>query len=130
MKILLDTHILLWTLTGSSFLPDNVKELINDPDNDIYVSIVSPWEVEIKHDKYPDRMPIDSNKLIQYCALSGFSRLGIRPSHIAMLSGLGNGRHNDPFDRMLLCQAKAEDMMLITHDKRLGEYDYCRLLLV
>ena len=130
MKILLDTHILLWTITGSSFLPDNVKDLINDPDNDIYVSIVSPWEVEIKHDKHPDKMPIDANELIKYCALSGFSRIGIRPGHIMRLSELESGKHGDPFDRMLLCQAKEEDMTLITHDKRLAEYDYCRLLLI
>ena len=121
-KILLDTHILLWALSGSKRLTAEAKKMILDPDHEIYISIVSPWEVEIKHDKYPDRMTLRSEQLLNYCSMAGYSRLSIKPRHIAMLPSLRETIHKDPFDRMLICQAKAEDMILMTHDTRIASY--------
>ena len=123
MKILLDTHILLWTLTGSKKLSRKAKDLITDPDNEVYISIISPWEVELKHNKHPDRMPIDSSTLLQYCKRADFSYLSIRPHHIAQLSTLDSTIHADPFDRLLICQAKSEGMTLITCDNLIAQYN-------
>ena len=122
MKILLDTHVILWSLTDSKKLTKKAREMINDPDNDIYISIISPWEIQIKHDKYPDKMPIDSTAFLDYCSKAGYNKLSVRPSHIAGLSELGQSIHVDPFDRMLICQAKAENMILMTHDKNISNY--------
>ncbi|MBP5260907.1 MAG: type II toxin-antitoxin system VapC family toxin [Clostridiales bacterium] len=122
MNILLDTHVLLWAITGSRKLTAKAKKLISDPGNTIYVSIISPWEVEIKHNKFPDRMPIGSAELLGFCKAAGYSFLSIRPSHIEQLPTLDHDIHADPFDRMLICQAKAEDMILITCDENVGRY--------
>ena len=123
MKILLDTHVLLWALTGSKRLSRKAHRLISDPDNDIYVSIISPWEVGIKHNKFPERMPIGSSDLFKYCKQSGYKLLSVKPSHINLLSDLDQCIHSDPFDRMLICQAKAEQMTLITCDERISQYN-------
>ena len=122
MKILLDTHMLLWAISGSAKLPSKARKMIVDPDNEIYISIISPWEVELKHIKHPDRMPIGSDKLLEYCSKAGYSRLSIRPDHIRLLSSLPPKIHADPFDRMLICQAEAEDMILLTCDSKMAGY--------
>ena len=123
MKILLDTHVLLWAITGSRRLSAKAARIINNPDNTIYISIISPWEVEIKHNKYPDKLPVGSADLLKYCKLAGYSNLSVRPSHIEYLSHLDRGVHADPFDRMLICQAKAEGMLLLTCDAKIGNYN-------
>ena len=123
MKILLDTHIILWAITGSRRLSAKAKKLICDPENTIYISIISPWEVEIKHNKYPEKMPIGASSLLKYCSMAGFSNLSIRPSHITRLSDLDDNVHLDPFDRMLICQAKTENMLLLTCDAKIGNYN-------
>jgi len=122
MKILLDTHIILWALTDSPKMSPKARRLISDVDNDIYISIVSPWEIEIKHDKFPEKMPIDSEELLKYCSQAGFRNLSIRPAHVRMLKELDQDLNSDPFDRMLVCQAMAEDMTLITHDEKIATF--------
>lgn len=122
MKILLDTHILLWALSGSSKLSSKARKIICDEGNDIYISIISPWEIEIKHDKFPDKMSLDSKELLSFCRAAGYKRLSIRPEHISLLGELGQYTNADPFDRMLICQAKAEDMILLTHDHKITSY--------
>ena len=130
MKYLLDTHIILWALSGSKKLSPKVRKLISDEGNDIYISIVSPWEVEIKHDRFPEKMPLDSDELLSYCSMAGFKRLSIRPGHISLLKDLDQGIHADPFDRILICQAKAEDMILITHDDKIAQYGMDQIMKV
>ena len=125
MKILLDTHILLWALVWDDKLPDNVYKAINAPTNEIYYSVVSVWELTIKHVKNPKLMPISGEKLAVLCDQFGYWRLPLLNEHIYLLPGLhlGKGSHNDPFDRMLICQAKAEEMTFITHDAVLSNYN-------
>ena len=91
-------------------------------DNDVYISIVSPWEIEIKHNKFPEKIPIDSEELLKYCSQAGFSNLSIRPAHIRMLKELDQDLRSDLFDRMIVCQAMAEDMILITHDDKIATF--------
>lgn len=126
MRILLDTHLLLWTLTNDARLSATARRIIEDPDNSIFFSVISPWEVQIKHDSHPDELPIDAAQLVGYCAESGFQQLPVRLGHTLALGTLdreeGARPHRDPFDRMLICQASAEGMTLLTHDKRMAEY--------
>lgn len=134
MKILLDTHILLWTISNDTRLPEKARKLIENEENEICYSIVSLWEVEIKHIAHPEAMPISAEELAEYCEQSGFQRTLIREKHVFAMSGLkreeGAPPHKDPFDRMLICQALTENMMFITHDSLIPGYDEPCILFV
>ncbi|MBQ1508127.1 MAG: type II toxin-antitoxin system VapC family toxin [Erysipelotrichaceae bacterium] len=118
MRILLDTHILLWALAGSDRIDEKTKELILDPDNEIYYSTVSPWECEIKHRKHPEMFKVTAEQLLFLCRQAEYENLSILDRHVRELQRLDGPEHRDPFDRMLLAQARAENMILITHDKK------------
>ena len=134
MKILLDTHILLWALSNDDRLSKKARRIIENPENDIYYSIVSLWEVELKKIAHPDLMPLCAKELAEYCEQCGFNKLPIKDKHIYILSDLKRGEteptHKDPFDRMLICQASSENMMLITHDSLLSGYNEPCVLIV
>lgn len=127
MKLLPDTHVLLWTLANDARLPESARRLIEDEENDIYYSIISPWEVEIKRLLHPDQMTVTAEQLVEYCKKSGFYRLLVRESHVLNLGKLHRSKdepsHKDPFDRMMICQALGEGMLLITHDRLLAGYN-------
>ena len=127
MKILLDTHILLWTLADDPKLPIKARKMIENPDNGVFYSIVSPWEVEIKRNAHPKEMPIGAQELIQFCIESGFQRLPVREEHIYYLHKLhraeGTPPHHDPFDRIMVCQCIAENLVFLTHDSLIAGYD-------
>lgn len=127
MNILLDTHIALWYLNGDTRLSNKARSHIDDWENDIYFSIVSMWEIEIKHILHPDTMISSGNDVLNLCEEADFTLLPLHPDHIRLLHTLCRAEnvppHNDPFDRMLICQAKAEDMFLLTSDGRLPDYN-------
>lgn len=127
MKILLDTHVLLWAISNDLKLPEKARKLIENHENEIYYSIVSLWEVELKRLAHPDAMPVSAEELAEYCDQSGYQRILIREKHIYALSGLKRNEsapcHKDPFDRMLICQAATENMMFITHDSLIPGYN-------
>ena len=127
-NILCDTHILLWALLKTSKLPTKAKELLTDADNKIFYSSVSIWEVAIKFLKKPDKIDnISPEKLVELCDGSGFTELRLRARHVLQLQTLSRPDdappHNDPFDRILLAQAKAEDMTFLTHDSLIAAYN-------
>lgn len=126
MKILLDTHILLWVLSNDVKLPEKARKLVENEENEIYYSIVSIWEVELKRLAHPDAMPVSAKELAEYCEQSGFQRILVMEKHIYALAGLKREEsalpHKDPFDRMLICQAATENMLLITHDSLIPGY--------
>ena len=123
MKLLLDTHILLWALLDDPRLPSTARRLIEDRENKVHFSIVSPWEVQI----HPDKLTLDGKALAKYCGDAGYLPMPVKLAHVFALGALkrkeGAPPHKDPFDRMLVCQASAEGMLLVTHDSRLSEYD-------
>ena len=127
MLLLLDTHIVLWALTDSPRLPKYAKDLILDAKNQIFVSVASLWEVEIKHCSHPDRMAVDGKRFCDLCGKAGFESLPIETKHVLRLSGLTRAPdakpHNDPFDRILVCQAAEEGMRLVTHDSLVSSFD-------
>ena len=127
MKLLLDTHILLWTLADDPRLPVKARKMIENPDNEIYYSIVSPWEVEIKRGAHPKEMPIGAQELVRFCIESGFQRLPVREEHIYFLRTLHRPEtappHHDPFDRIMVCQCAVDNLVFLTHDSLIADYD-------
>lgn len=126
MKLLLDTHILLWTIVNDKRLSLRARRLIDDAENGIFYSVVSPWEVQIKHRLHPDKLRIGAKQLVEYCTASGIQCVPVKAEHVYSLDELerqpGVPAHKDPFDRMIICQATAENMLLLTHDDRIAEY--------
>ena len=132
MNLLLDTHILLWALSEDKRLSEKARELILEPGNALYYSVVSAWEVAIKHALHPDNVKLSGKELSEYCRQAGFLPLDLRDKHVAVLEGIRRGedapKHNDPFDRILLSQAKAENMSFLTHDTMFyGYHESCTI---
>lgn len=127
MKILLDTHILLWTLSNDVRLSQKARKLIENTDNTIHYSIISLWEVELKRLAHPNEMPISARELAGYCEQCDFLPVPIKKDHIFVLSDLKRlpdaPPHKDPFDRILICQASTENMIFVTHDSLLSCYE-------
>ena len=116
MNLLLDTHILLWALSEDERLSEKAKELILEQGNALYYSVVSVWEIAIKHALHPDNVKISGKEFSDYCQQA----LVLRDKHVYSLETLHRDgdvpKHNDPFDRILLSQAKTENMSFLTHD--------------
>lgn len=127
MNILLDTHIILWALYGDDHLPDKARKLIIDPSNTIFYSSVSTWEVLLKHDRKPGELHYDLQRFLDGCLGAGFSPLNLCDRHIAAVETLERPEtvpeHNDPFDKLLLAQAKTENLLFLTHDRKIDQYD-------
>ena len=134
MNLLLDTHILLWTLSDDRKLSTKARKLIGDKANAKYYSVVSLWETEIKHLLHPEKMPLDAGTLAGYCERANMREIPIRNRHVFALGSLKRGEntapHKDPFDRIMLCQAMNEDMLFLTNDKLLSEYQQTFVILV
>ena len=126
MKILLDTHILVWYFDDDERLPISARLMIENDDNEIYYSLLSVFEVEVKHLAHPDRISMSGEKFLGYCEELGFIKLSLEAKHILALKTLTRKEntppHRDPFDRLMLCQAIVDDMLFITHDERIAEY--------
>lgn len=118
MRLLLDTHIFLWALAGSAQLKLPARKLIEDA-SEVYVSAASIWEVAIK--TRLGKLDADPHALAAAIEPSGFMELPVRSRHAAGVHQLER-HHNDPFDRLLIAQALAEPLMLITADAALARY--------
>jgi PIN domain nuclease of toxin-antitoxin system len=124
VRILLDTHIALWAIVGDPRLPRLARTLIQDGKNSIVVSAASVWEIAIKHAVSrggPMVMPMSGSEALNEFLAAGYEALAISPAHAAALDSLPS-RHRDPFDRILVAQAIAEPLRLLTADARLAEY--------
>lgn len=133
MEILLDTHIALWAITDTEKLSSQALELLEAEENKVFYSLASVWEIAIKHKLHPNNMPIPEEAFVDFCEKTGFIQLPIRTEHIFLLKSLermtDTPNHKDPFDRILLAQAKQENMIFITHDILLSQYgEECVLL--
>ena len=128
MKILLDTHAIIWVLTDDRNLSKKAREAIANPANVIYYSLASIWEIAIKNAKSPDKCPYNEKEIVDLCDKSGFLSLDITLNHIQGLRDLRvkSGKelsNHDPFDRILLSQAKSENMKFFSHDSNFDNYD-------
>ena len=122
MKILLDTHIFLWFISGDSRLSADVRDIIRDLDNEIYLSVVSVWESIVKYQlgKLPLPEPPETY-LPKQRELHQISSLTLDESSIAQLAKLPP-LHRDPFDRMLICQALQYGLTIATVDAAVRAY--------
>ena len=118
MSLLLDTHVVLWWLTDDPTLSEEIKTRL-DHEPDIWVSAATIWEVSIKQAIGKLAEPAELPEQIRG---SGFRELPIRIEH-AIAAGRLPPLHRDPFDRMLVAQARCDDLTLVTRDPRCKQYD-------
>ncbi len=118
MRLLLDTHMFLWSVLGSRRLPGKAKALIQEAE-EVFVSAASLWEIAIK--TRLGRLDADPQDLLQAIPESGFLELPITARHAAQVERLPD-HHRDPFDRILISQAMVEPLRLVTADAQLSLY--------
>lgn len=122
MKLLLDTHIFLWLNQAPERIPAHFLKLCEDTQNHLFLSPASAWEIQIKHQLGKLALDAPLSVMIERQSLeNGLNILPILLPHIYALSDLEN-HHNDPFDRLLIAQAKSESMMLLTMDSKIRVY--------
>lgn len=121
MNLLLDTHIALWAITDSPRLSPRARTLILSSTAVVWVSAASLWEIAIKHSLGRGDMPVSAEDALRYFRESGYRLLEIKPEHAVAVQDLP-AHHQDPFDRMLVAQALAEPMRLMTHDPAVVRY--------
>lgn len=119
MRLLLDTHTFLWWLTADQRLSEPAREAVADPDALVFISAASIWEIAIEATLGRLRTTAD---LVEEIAASGFSELSVTPRH-AWIAGQLPPHHNDPFDRMLVAQARQEGLRCVTRDPSFQDYD-------
>ena len=121
MRVLVDTHLLLWAGASSRRLPKGARSLILDAANEVFYSAASVWEVAIKSALRRRDFRANPTMLVRALAQSGFSELPITAAHAARVAGLP-AIHRDPFDRLLVAQSLSEPMILLTNDTALAAY--------
>ena len=119
MKLLLDTHALLWWLADDARLGPKARTRIEDRDNEVLVSHVSLWEIAIKIGI--GKLRLDISEALAAIRERGLDELGLKPPHLTTLAALER-HHRDPFDHMLIAQAIVEGATLMSDDGRLGDY--------
>ena len=119
MRLLLDTHILLWWLADDPALSKRARTVIGDPESEVFVSAATAWEISIKQAIGKLIFPMD--RLAASIAEAGFIPLAIEVPH-AILAGALPRHHADPFDRMLVAQANHEGLSLVTADPLIRAY--------
>ncbi len=127
MQLLFDTHALIWWLTDSSRLPEAVRRAIFDPSNEKLISAATAWEITAKHrlGKLPGSDPIAAD-FTAVVARQGFEQLPITVEDAAR-AGAMPGLHRDPFDRILIAQALARNLVLLSSESLFDRYGVRRL---
>jgi len=121
MKLLLDTHMLLWAAGSSQRLPEATRALLLDQDNDLVFSVASLWEIVIKSGLGRDHFRVDAALLRRELRINSYEELPIAADHVLAVANLPP-LHKDPFDRLLIAQATVEGMTLITTDPLVAGY--------
>ena len=127
MRLLLDTHALLWWLAGDALLSEPARVAIGDDANPVYVSAASAWEVTTKHRL--GKLPVAGPLAVDFArevAAQGFTGLAVTLAH-GERAGRLPGPHRDPFDRMLIAQAQAEELVLVSNETAFDAYGVARL---
>ena len=121
MRLLLDTHLLLWAAASSARLPREARELLQDDGNDVYYSAASIWEIAIKTSLRRKDFRVDLTQLLDILPEMGLIALPVTAAHAAGVTGLPF-IHRDPFDRLLIAQSLVEPLTLLTNDALLKRY--------
>jgi PIN domain nuclease of toxin-antitoxin system len=127
VRLLLDTHTLLWWLNESASLPASARKLISNKANDVLVSAVSAWEIatKVRLGRLPGALEL-AQDFVGHLQREGFQELPITVDH-AIRAGLLPGSHQDPFDRMLVAQSLAENVSIVSNDEKFDAYHVQRL---
>ena len=118
MRLLLDTHLFRWAMADDDRLPTEARELMLEAD-EVSVSAASIWEIAIK--ARIGKLKVDAGYLVETLEAGGFVELPVTARHAAGVTHLP-GHHTDPFDRLLIAQATAEPLILLTVDRQLAAY--------
>ena len=122
MKLLIDTHVLLWLAGDSKNLSTKVVDLILDEQNSLFLSFASIWEIQIKSQLGKLNITKLLPELIQQqCQVNDIQKLDVKLEHIYALKDLQN-HHRDPFDRLLIAQTQTENMTMVSADRVFGLY--------
>ncbi|MCG6534890.1 MAG: type II toxin-antitoxin system VapC family toxin [Syntrophales bacterium LBB04] len=121
MKLLLDTHILLWAAGEPERLSDSARTLLTAHENTLFFSAASLWEIVIKLGLGRENFKVDPHRLKKMLIAHGYTELPITAEHALKIISLPS-LHKDPFDRMLIAQARAEGMLLLTGDASVSQY--------
>ena len=119
MRLLLDTHALVWALSAPQQLPVSLRRAIQAAENDVYASLASAWEIAIK--TALGKLEFDLRSLERSLVATGIQPLDISLQHTVRVAELPQ-HHGDPFDRMLVAQAMCESMTLVSRDRALRRY--------
>jgi PIN domain nuclease of toxin-antitoxin system len=126
MRLLLDTHTVIWHFSGDSRLPQHIRQILDNKSNDVYVSVISLWEMSIKSRKGKLELHRSLADIIHHLHGNGFRFLSIHLDHVYCLDSL-TLHHNDPFDRMLIAQSIDGGFVLVSCDEMFDRYDVRRL---
>ena len=121
MKLLLDTHLLLWAAGEPKRLSKNIRTLLEDMDNELLFSVASLWEVAIKSGLGRKDFRVEARLLRRGLLDNGYSELAIVSDHVVAIESLPP-IHKDPFDRILVAQAAVEGITLLTNDPVVAQY--------
>lgn len=125
MNLLIDTHILIWALSDRQSLSEHAIEMILSEGNEVYVSSATLWEIAIKHAKHPEQISVSGEEMARMALHAGFLLIDISVDDVISLETLrqkDGSTHRDPFDRILIAQAKNRGMKLMTHDSKMSDY--------
>ena len=121
MRLLLDTHVLLWAVGMSGRLSAQTRQVLETPDNEVYYSAANLWEIAIKSRLRRTDFQVDPEQLLAALPAMDFTELPITARHAAAVARLPP-LHRDPFDRLLIAQSQTEPMILLTNDELLVQY--------
>jgi PIN domain nuclease of toxin-antitoxin system len=121
LKLLLDTHILLWAAGVPERLPQSARSLLRAPENSLFFSAASIWEIVIKLGLGREDFEVDPYRLRKMLVVHGYTELPVTAEHALKVFTIPT-LHKDPFDRLLVAQARAEGMVLVTADSAVAQY--------
>jgi PIN domain nuclease of toxin-antitoxin system len=121
LKLLLDTHILLWAAGQPEKLSGAARDLLLDPSNKLFFSAASIWEIVIKRGLGRDDFRVEPGRLRKQLVINGYEELTVSSDHALAVDGLPT-LHKDPFDRILIAQARTEGMLLLSSDSQIMCY--------
>ena len=126
MRLLLDTHAFIWFVDNDKKLPNNAKIQIENPNNTIFISIASLWEIAIKISLEKLDVSVSIEEMVNLIYENGFEILLILPENIIMISSL-DFHHRDPFDRIIITQGLHEQIKIVGKDRVFDKYGIKRI---
>lgn len=121
MKLLLDTHLLIWAADSIERVPTDARALMANPENELLFSVASIWEIAIKRGLNRPDFQVDARMLRRGLIDNGYCELPILSEHVVAIDALPL-IHKDPFDRLLIAQARVEGILLLTDDATVAQY--------